>query len=404
MSVVCRTLVMMMVALASQAAWIARAEAQQIWRPPAAPDDVRLASEAMAQRGVVKIIGMWNDGSPESGAGIMLGHERGDLYLMTAAHVVNRPELGNANRIIVQFLQDSGRQYAAALFKNDDATDFAVVVLRGFYEARILDQLVKFPLDRGFAAGTTGQPVKAIGHPGDGEWLVTHGQTLASTQVGEISLSAGLAQPGNSGGALLDAGNRLVGMVTGGEGNTRDIGITVSAMLPFLERWNVPYRMRIVEPLEPVIEQIRAALWNHDWQSLTGESLKSESNDKVWRARLSLLASEKSIVLEWFKVYGYLELLGTYQSPPIVDEAWRVWLRAISAAIGPGYEVQESGPRQISFSQFKAFAWPTSRRVTFQLFESRGRIYFHAYEFDAAHGDSDSGRLTLSHRNQQFME
>lgn len=400
-----RILAVVLLALAASGALTARVCAQQTWRPPAAPDDVRLDSEEMVIRGVVKIVGQWGDGTVESGAGIMLGYDRGNLYLMTAAHLVRNPALGSARQICVQFFQDVvGRKCQAQIVRYNQATDFAVLVLGDFYEERQLDRLIKYPLDLAFSSATGGQAIKAVGHPGDRDWRVSRGRTLESAQPGQISLGAGMAAKGNSGGPLLSSENRLVGMVTGGEGKSRDIGIAVPAIVRTLESWGIPYRMRVVEWLETVIEQLRRALWEDDWASLRGETLEGYEGDKnrprVSRGRVNLLASKKSVVV---KDTSYLEILGTHRSTAMLDEAWRVWLRAIVRAIGPGYKVREFGPRKIAFSKYQAFAWPSSRGVTFELWEESSTIYFHAYQFKPAYGESEADRGHLIISTWEFL-
>jgi len=71
----------------------------------------------------------------------------------------------------------------------------------------------------------------------------------------------------------------------------------------------------------------------------------------------------------------YLQRMTGYRSFDIDD--------MVANAIGAGYEVKEHGPRRIAFSKYQAFAWPSSRRVTFELLEEENDIYFLVYQFKA---------------------
>lgn len=356
--------------------------AQETWVPPATPDDVRLESEEMAKRGVVKIVARWVDGSVRPGAGMILDYRRGDLYLMTAAHVVRSQDLGGAEEIAVHFFGDTRERYRAELFRYDQDLDFAVLVVPGFFEERHLARIVKYPVAASFRSAAGGQPIKSVGHPGDRDWHVLRGTTLPSRRPDLLLFTAEATAPGSSGGPLLSADNRLVGMVRGGAGES-GVGLALPALLRLLDAWGIPYRSRLVTDLAATVETIRSAVWNDDWDALRGVSLQSASH-RAWRSTISVLAEPGAVIGRHFDDddITYVEHLGEHGSEATLDEAWRLWLRELVAALGPGYQVEEKGRRRIAFSKYQGLAWPSSRRVTFELLATQGDVFLLVYRFE----------------------
>lgn len=143
------------------------------------------------------------------GSGVIIS---ADGYIVTNNHVVQ-----DADRITVT-LNDK-RVLTATLIGNDPATDLAVIKV----EASDLKPIVFGNSD----SAKVGQPVMAIGNPFNLTSTVTAGIISAKARnVGIIDDNQGespiesfiqtdaAVNPGNSGGALMDANARLIGIVT----------------------------------------------------------------------------------------------------------------------------------------------------------------------------------------------
>jgi hypothetical protein len=310
------------------------------------------------------------------------------LYLLTAKHVV-RGELGTAKSISVQFYGDRNTTYPAELFRYDPTKDVAVLLLRHFLETRHLDRLTKYTLDRAFTRAGGSASVKAIGHPGDREWHVSYGTAAVTAGSDELTLPPDIATHGNSGGPLLSGDNRLVGMVTGGEGSKKAVALSINAITPLLdERPSVPYKVRILEPMDATIEALRKAAWDDKVDSLRSEQLEGDTRHGVWRARIGLIGNHKAILVQHTSEQTYIELLGQYRLAAQRQEAWRAWRRAIADAIRKDpekekYHVEEKSPTRVLYWKYKGLDLSAmhSRRVTFDLIQSSDSIYLLVYQY-----------------------
>jgi serine protease Do len=161
-----------------------------------------------------------------------LGHRRGhgsglvlsaDGYVLTNSHVARA-----AGPLRVRFGQ--GAELPATLVGADDATDLAVVRVEGRVAAPLA-----LAGERGVAVG---ELVVAIGNPLGFDRSVSLGVVSAlyrSLPTGPATVLEGLIQtdaavnPGNSGGPLLDAEGRVVGITTAMVPYARGIGFAVPA-------------------------------------------------------------------------------------------------------------------------------------------------------------------------------
>jgi serine protease Do len=161
-----------------------------------------------------------------------LGHRRGhgsglvlsaDGYVLTNSHVARE-----AGPLRVRLGQ--GAELPATLVGADDATDLAVVRVEGRVAAPLA-----LAGERGVAVG---ELVVAIGNPLGFDRSVSLGVVSAlyrSLPTGPATVLEGLIQtdaavnPGNSGGPLLDAEGRVVGITTAMVPYARGIGFAVPA-------------------------------------------------------------------------------------------------------------------------------------------------------------------------------
>jgi S1-C subfamily serine protease len=184
-------------------------------------------------RGVVKII----SSEPRAASGLQAPSSSGSGFvvdrrgtILTNAHVVT-PGGMSVRRVIVTVLDRSGaeRHINGTVLGTDAATDVAVVHV----EARGLD-LAALPLGRASDLAV-GDRVYAIGNPLDYDFSMTSGIVSAlhrvvrgpgDAAIGEAIQTDAAVNSGDSGGPLLDASGRVVGIneqiateETGGSGN-----------------------------------------------------------------------------------------------------------------------------------------------------------------------------------------
>jgi formylglycine-generating enzyme required for sulfatase activity len=77
--------------------------------------------------------------------------------------------------------------------------------------------------------------VVAIGHPPASDWSVTEGRVTA-LRGGEILFSGDAVDAGNSGGPLLDAAGRMVGLIKEEEGKF-GVAVMIDVIRPIVDRW-----------------------------------------------------------------------------------------------------------------------------------------------------------------------
>ena len=78
-------------------------------------------------------------------------------------------------------------------------------------------------------------PVIAIGHRSASDWVVTDGR-VSSLAGREVFFSGDAVDVGNSGGPLLDANGRMVGLIGAMQGTLGE-AIAIDVIRPIIERW-----------------------------------------------------------------------------------------------------------------------------------------------------------------------
>jgi S1-C subfamily serine protease len=170
---------------------------------------------------VVQILAQASDfeltGNIEKGSGFVydkLGH------IITNHHVVN-----DSRAVFVTFTD--GKSYTANIIGKDPYTDMAVLQL----DKSAVDKENLSPLPLGNSSSMeVGQEVFAIGNPLGLSGSMTHGiisqldrpmveAELAFAMPGFIQIDVPI-NPGNSGGPLFDLDGKIIGMTTGGMGET----------------------------------------------------------------------------------------------------------------------------------------------------------------------------------------
>ena len=160
--------------------------------PPAdTPDAVRSALSSVVQ---ILVSSCGEDGA---GSGFVAGRDR----VVTAAHVVT-----GASRVVV--LTQSGARLAARVVLYEPAADTAVLAVAG---------LAADPLRFAPAEADTGSSAWVAGHPLGGPLRVVDASVVGTVGArgsdGETYVLRTVVRPGNSGGPLLDAQGRVLGVV-----------------------------------------------------------------------------------------------------------------------------------------------------------------------------------------------
>ncbi|MCB0634131.1 MAG: SUMF1/EgtB/PvdO family nonheme iron enzyme, partial [Lewinella sp.] len=181
----------------------------------------------------------------ETGTGFLVGQKDEELYLFTAAHVIE-----NATDVRLDFYQGPQEVKAEVVLINE-GLDLAAI---------------KCPMPTGysppssFAAAKEGEKIRqaviVIGHPADSRWDINYNSNVKTTDYDLDSRlhtldPAGIA-PGSSGGPVLTLQYELLGLV--GENNAvRAIAVDMSTILKACEAWDVPVNLltgiKIEEPI-----------------------------------------------------------------------------------------------------------------------------------------------------------
>lgn len=202
--------------------------------------------------GVVKITTRSQDGNAgETGAGIIVGQNRDELFIVTAWHV-----LKDAESIQIQLPDFSWSTFPARMHTefNFDL-DMAVIIAN--VPPKVIEKIIKFRQSN-FGHLKADSKVASIGHPfgSDKSWEILQGKALDITyETNKIRFQGPGIQSGFSGGALLETNKsrktRLLGMII----NTQQAGITVAVrvdeIISNLEKWRIPYDL-IKPPVEPI--------------------------------------------------------------------------------------------------------------------------------------------------------
>lgn len=160
---------------------------------------------------VVMIDGAFADRKTQ-GAGIVFAVRDGYVWIATMHHVVRVPGQEGADDTLARNVRVRFRQRRLQTFpaEHHDRAMPEVAVIK----VRASD--LQFDFARlGEASGLKGgDDVHAIGHPAGDDWGVTwNPQKLGSRGSDWLELQSRDIEPGHSGGALIDGGRRLVGMV-----------------------------------------------------------------------------------------------------------------------------------------------------------------------------------------------
>ena len=189
-----------------------------------------------AKDGVVMIRTQLPGGSA-IGAGLIVAVTPRDIYVATANHLLRRG--GTASSIQLQFASRPGEWFDARLLDLRDVDlDLAAVVvpLPPSLNAAALKVIAAAPASQ----LRRGADVYPLGFPRERPWnMPVAADKVATTSTLRIIFQSQYVQPGNSGGALLDACGRIVGMVTATDPPEAE-AVRIESIVDAVKTWNLP--------------------------------------------------------------------------------------------------------------------------------------------------------------------
>ena len=177
------------------------------------------------------------------GAGVVVAASAQDVYVVTANHLVRRG--GVSTGVQVQFNARRGEWFDARILDLQDADlDLAAVIVR-------LPPALTAPMLRGAGAAPStlarGSDVYPLGYPAQRGWdpPVTPDKVAGSSSF-KLTFQSQFVRPGNSGGPLLDACGRIVGIVVLSDPPDAE-AIRIEAVLDAVTRWSLPSRILTID-------------------------------------------------------------------------------------------------------------------------------------------------------------
>jgi alpha-tubulin suppressor-like RCC1 family protein len=188
-------------------------------------------------------------GASEMAAAIVVGRSGDDLLLATALHVV-ADESGVASDVVVRFYdRPDSRMSATVLPVRPPAKQLDLAVLRVPDAALHIDAST-LPFESLPPANDIrrGDDVFHVGRPAGKDWRINLApERAAHVDETSVGLESQLITEGHSGGALLDARLRLIGMLTEVAQNRAE-ALAMPRLLEALEQWGVPVSLRLPLP------------------------------------------------------------------------------------------------------------------------------------------------------------
>ena len=183
----------------------------------------------------------------ETGAGIVIGTKDGDIFILTAYHVVK-----DAHKIGVALFAKRYAESPADAIKFNEDLDVAVIRIRSN------DQ---FPTIQWRKDLRLKEKITIIGHPADLDWQFESEEIVrleSQDDSRKFLYSSPAVRRGVSGGGVFDENWALLGMTLGRGPSGLAIAVTSNSLVNLLETWGIPRSYltavqdpRIQSPYEP---------------------------------------------------------------------------------------------------------------------------------------------------------
>ncbi len=178
------------------------------------------------------------------GAGIVVGSENDQVYIITANHVVRDGDQ-QGQKVLVEFYSLQGKPLTASLANHFDLGHDLAVVSVPNAKAQGID-VNAFPFDRvgDPALLSRGDPVFLAGHPNDVRWsLSVTPDGFIETEEDWLRFESRSLFPGHSGGALLNFRLEIVGMLRSDKQPYGE-ALSIAKILTTLKEWGYPVKLR----------------------------------------------------------------------------------------------------------------------------------------------------------------
>lgn len=281
----------------------------------ASTDEDRMLS---AKQLVVMLDGRFpTTGALTSGAGIVVGKKGGLVYIATAGHVVHGL-YETATQLRVQFLDRPGDEIDATVWPTnfDKGIDLAILVVPEGRVPETITELDALPAARISDEIAEGEGAYLFGQPQGRMWSGnTTPERVVETSTTSIEIGSDSVVPGMSGGAAMDEGHRLVGLIVDTQ-NGNAHAISIRYLGEILESSGFPFDLINAEGFIPALlqgngsekERLSTALLSGTYEELsrfprdkkTAALTQTilESDETVRRQFFSQTKSDKSI--SWF--------------------------------------------------------------------------------------------------------
>ena len=191
--------------------------------------------------------------TPTVGAGIIVGRRGLRLYVVTANHVVRRGDTP-AQGIAVTLKGVPGEEFHGELLTTvDPALDLAVVGVD--IPPKHAAALCALPVNSLGAPGKLerGDEVYPVGNPHGVAWgTPVSPDLLAQLDSQTITVQSSFIAVGHSGGGLITADGKLVGMIRSDE-PPFGIAVRMDRVLERVRQWNIPVRLRGDDSKTPLL-------------------------------------------------------------------------------------------------------------------------------------------------------
>jgi len=316
------------------------------------------------KKGVVKVIAVKRKNVVERGAGIMLGEQKGTIYILTAYHIVK-----DALHIFIESYGVPREKVEAKIFERyDPENDITVLMVENNqFLTNSLEQMYEIDPSK----FQPGDKAIIIGHPGDEEWELI-GVNVHSKSSTRLMLDQGILRDSQSGGPLLDLYGNLLGIIIESTKTRYGEVVRIDTALATLDKWGVPYRVKLRVDFCSVIHRLIKSSLNN-FNDIKGvKSVASgifERGDIYWELRdraldmtgngLSILHKDK--IDHDSNTPVYFASFGRQRNE---TEGKRVWLK-VAEEIAQCMPGEEKYPEKFSnspycYTVFYSESWHTS--------------------------------------------
>jgi len=293
------------------------------------------------RKGVVKVTAIKPRDVRDVGAGIMIGEQEGDVYFLTAYHVIE-----DASQILIESYGQRGKQYQATVFRGryDPTHDLAVLTLSKYGISDSVEQLYEADLSK----VQPGDETIVIGHPPDKEWELSW-TPLRSKNDTRLILNRGIVQPSHSGGPLLDIYGNLIGVIIGNNETGYGEVVRIDTALAIVDKWGGRYQVKFIPDFCRIVRTaIDSSLKNFDdWKG--GKTDVEKLKTVIWELNdrsLDITGMGRTKLIKSWMTNGIPAYVANFGSQRNTTEATRVWDRLsqqLANCLPPGEKLYKDG-------------------------------------------------------------